>query len=108
MCGKNEQPFWSPEVHPSPVGNRIWAVVGRALLRSVPFGLLQETNDLFTMVLEPFCFESREVLCPQVEEPPQIESVVEIDPVPLVQAICGFLLQCLVLLWGEGITDHSQ
>ena len=82
--------------------------MGCALLRSVSFGLLQKTDDLFAVILEPFCSESWEVLCPQIEEPHQVEGVVEINPVPLVQAIRRFPVQRLVLLEREGITDHSQ
>jgi hypothetical protein len=82
--------------------------VSCALLRSVAFGLLQEADDLFSVILEPFRPQSWEVLRPQVEKTHQVEGVVEIDPVPLVQAIRRFPLQCLVLLGCEGITDHSQ
>ncbi len=70
--------------------------MGGLLLVSVPFGDFQDADDLLSSVLEPFRSDPWEVLCPQIEEPHEVQTVVEIHPVPLVLVVPFGELKVLV------------
>lgn len=94
---EDQESFGSPLVHPPPVLQGVRPVVGGLLLVPVSFGDLQDAHDLLSSVLEPFRSDPWEVLCPQIEEPHEVQAVVEIHPVPLVLVVRFWELKILVI-----------
>ena len=66
-CGKNEQSLWSEEVHSTPARYGVLSLVGCSVLVPVVLGDFLVADDLVSYIPVPFRLESRQVLCPQVE-----------------------------------------